>query len=187
MRYMEFNLIRQDKHFSAIRGAGGVEMTNDVYARDPETSSFWFIGKVARVSDVSLEKALARQYFLILEHGARLRPLELYPKKESIEIWTAPGDSEMDVAYNRAHIKFMKMKGPQSVPGADEVKNSFVGFQGELYESGEEGFRTLRREDGLPLKQEIQADGEKRLPTEEEKKEVNKVLQEKNLGSMFEE
>ena len=157
MRYVEFNLIRQDKHFTAIRGAGGAGMTNDVYARDPETSVFWFIGKIARVSDVSLEQAMARQYPLILEHGARLRPLELYPRKDEIELWTAPGDSEMDVAYNRPNIQFFKMDDAQSILGAEEVKNSFVGFQGELYESGEEGFRTLRTDDGFALKDEIQS------------------------------
>ena len=94
----------------------------------------------------------------------------------------------MDVAYNRPHITFLKMEGAQSVLGANEVKNSFVGFAGEAYEPGEEGFRTLRTEDGgLPLKQEIQPDGEKRIPTEQEKKDINKVLEEQNLGSMFEE
>jgi hypothetical protein len=33
--------------------------------------------------------------------------------------------------------------------GADTVRNCEVGFAGELYENGEEGFRTKRMEDGM--------------------------------------
>lgn len=156
MRYVEFNVSRQNKNFAAIRAAGGVELTNDVYIQDPfKPSIFWFVGKVARVSDVSIEKAVARQYGLIEEHAARLRPVELYPKNGELNIYCAPGDSEMDVAYNRAHIKFIKMEREDAVEGAMEVKNVMVGYQGELYDEGEEGFRSERTEEGLPMNPEI--------------------------------
>lgn len=161
MKYNEYNLMRQNKHFIAIRAAGGSEMTNDIYARDPDTDVFWFVGKVARISDVSLEKAVARQYPLIEEHSARLRPLELFDKNGLLELWSAPGDSELDVAYNRPHVIFVKMPRAHELleeeGGAEgSVRNVEVGFQGELYESGEEGFRTQRKQDGSPLKPEIQ-------------------------------
>ena len=61
------------------------------------------------LTDVPLEKAMARQWPMIEEHSARLRPAELYPKWGSIQLWVAPGDSEMDVAYNRPHITFQQM------------------------------------------------------------------------------
>ena len=122
MRYIEFNIMRQNKNFVSIREVGGAILTNDVYARDPGTDTYWFCGKVARISDVSLDKAVARQYDLIEEHASRLRPLELYKKKGSIELWTAPGDSEMDVAYNRPNIQFVKMKRSDEVDGAHEHK-----------------------------------------------------------------
>ena len=132
-------------------------MTNDIYARDPDTDVFWFVGKVARVSDVSLQKAVARQYPLIEEHSARLRPLELFDKNGLLELWSAPGDSELDVAYNRPHVVFVKMARAHEMEGrAEDVKSVEVGFQGEIYEGGEEGFRTQRRQDGSPLKPEIQ-------------------------------
>mmetsp|Transcript_12720 Transcript_12720/g.23845 ORF Transcript_12720/g.23845 Transcript_12720/m.23845 type:complete len:296 (+) Transcript_12720:50-937(+) len=159
MKYNEYNLMRQNKHFIAIRAAGGSEMTNDIYARDPDTDVFWFVGKVARISDVSLEKAVARQYPLIEEHSARLRPLELFDKNGLLELWSAPGDSELDVAYNRPHVIFVKMPRAHELEegGAEgSVRNVEVGFQGEIYESGEEGFRTQRKQDGSPLKPEIQ-------------------------------
>jgi|AntRauTorckE5430_2_1112549.scaffolds.fasta_scaffold05861_2 hypothetical protein len=157
MKYNEFNLKRQYSNCKAIRTAGGPEMTNDIFARDPDTDVFWFAGKVARISDVSLAKAVARQYPLIEEHSARLRPLELFDKNGLLELWAAPGDSELDVAYNRPTARFVKMARAQETEGADDVKNREVGFQGEIYEAGEEGFRTQRKEDGMPLNPEIVA------------------------------
>ena len=121
-----FNINRQRENFESIKGVAGKDLTNDVYARDGETDTFWFIGKVARVSgeyllqhvflhweiiiadtclfsgilncsDVPIEKSMARQWPMIEEHAARLRPNELYPKWGSIQLWVAPGDSEVDV------------------------------------------------------------------------------------------
>ena len=186
MRYNEFNIIRQTKTFTAIRDAGGPEITNDIYVRSSESDTFWFIGKVARISDVSIEKAIARQYPLIEEHAARLRPMELYPKKGSLEIWIAPGDSEMDVAYNRPNVQFRKMGRPEDVDGADDVRNIEVGFAGEVYDSGEEGFRTWRTEDGFAKRPEIQEpEGEKRAPTDEEMEKINEMLKGQDLNDLF--
>ena len=141
------------------------------------------------MSDVSLEQAVARQYALIEEHAARLRPLELYNTKQSgmLEIWTAPGDSEMDIAYNRPNVDFVKMSRSDVVEGADAVKNAAVGFQGEIYEGGEEGFKTERTEDGLPMKPEIQPEGDKRPPTDDEMAQINEMLKGKDLNALFDE
>lgn len=156
MKYNEFNLKRQYKNFSSIRAVAGAELTNDMYVRDSDSDVFWFAGKIARISDVSLEKAVARQYPLIEEHAARLRPNELFSKNGLLELWATNGDSEMDVTYNRPSAKFLKMKRATEIDGADEVRNVEVGFQGEIYEGGEEGFRSQRTDDGLPLNPEIE-------------------------------
>lgn len=157
MKYNEYNLMRQNKNFMAIKSVGGSELTHDIYARDPTTNVCWFVGKIARISDVSVEKAVARQYPLIEEHSARLRPLELFDKKGWMELWVAPGDSELDVAYNRPHVVFVKMpRAHEMEGGVEDVRNVEVGFQGEIYEGGEEGFRTLRKQDGSPWNPEIQ-------------------------------
>ncbi len=187
MRYTEFNIIRQTKTFNAIKGAGGPEMTNDVYVRSTEDSNtFWFAGKVARISDVSIEKAIARQYPLIEEHVARLRPMELYPHKGSLEIWIAPGDSEMDVAYNRPNVQFIKMERPEKVDGAGDVRNMEIGFSGEVYDPGEEGFRTWRDEDGYALRPDIdEPEGEKRAPTDEEMEKISEMLKGQDLNELF--
>lgn len=185
MKYTEGNLLRQNKNFAAIKSVGGVEMVNDVYARDPEDQVFWFIGKVARISDVTIDQCIARQYALIEEHAARLRPLELFKKVGSIEIWLAPGDSEMDVAYNRPSCQFV---GPMSreVEGSIGIKNAFVGFQGEVYLDDEEGFRCLRKDDGSPMKPEIKTpDDEKKTFTDDEMKKIAEAMKGQDLSSLI--
>lgn len=174
MKYNFFNIKRMRDNFDAIREVGGKEVTNDVYVRNPEMDTFWFIGKLARVSDVSLELTAARIWPMIEEHAARLRPVDLYPKWGSLEIWTAPGDSELDVAYNRPENTFQKMM--RDVDGAADVRIVEVGFQGEVYEKDEEGFRTVRTEDGRPVNPEIQSAAEKRQPSDTEMDDVMDML-----------
>lgn len=174
MKYNLFNIKRQRENFDSIKAVAGNDLTNDVYARDAETDTFWFIGKVARVSDVSLDKAVARQWSMIEEHSCRLRPVDLYPKWGSLQLWTAPGDSEIDVAYCKQELVFVQMSS--DVDDSLDVKNSEVGFAGELYESNEEGFRTKRTDDGKAVKQEIQVPAEQRQPTEAEMDDMMEVL-----------
>jgi hypothetical protein len=178
MTYEPPNLIRQHEHFHAIRGAGGKNMTNDIYVRDPQTYVFWFIGKVARVTDVSLEETVARQWHMIERHAGNIRPVELWPHRGKLEIWAAPGDSELDVAYNRPSCKFLKMN--RQVDGASKVRSHTIGFQGEVYEKGEDGFRAWRTEEGLPDRPEINTGGESRPPTAEELAQIQQELQGKD-------
>ena len=172
-------------------------MTNDVYIPEPDSDGvFWFVGKVARISDISVEQAVARQWPLIVVHAANLRPVELYPNRKNLEIWIAPGDTELDVAYNRPEVVFQKMS--PEVEGAKEVKSNMIGFQGEVYDKGEGmGFRTWRTDDGKPSKPEIQtpeapafnaedaseqfSDERFRAPTEEELEKLQAALKDKNM------
>jgi hypothetical protein len=103
--------------------------------------------------DVSVEQAIARQWPIIQQHAANLRPLELYPHRGKLDLWIAPGDSEMEVVYNNPNSIFIRMDS--SVDNVATVNKMLIGFQGEMYDSGEEGFRTLRTDDGRPLKPEI--------------------------------
>lgn len=50
MKYNMFNIQRQRENFEAMKNVAGKECLNDVYARDGDTDTFWFIGKTARVS-----------------------------------------------------------------------------------------------------------------------------------------
>jgi len=144
MTYEPRNLARQSKNFFAIRGVGGKDTVNDIYVQEPETDIFWFIGKIARAG-VSLEKAVARQYPMIERHGCNLRPVELMSHWGKLDLWAAPGDSELDVAYNRPSCEFQKIE--REVEGARTVKSNAIGFQGESYENEEDGFRTWRNDD----------------------------------------
>lgn len=174
MKYNLFNIQRQRENFESIMKVAGKDLTNDVYARDPETDIFWFIGKVARVSDIALERAIARQWPMIEEHSARLRPAELYPKWGSLQLWVAPGDTELDVAYCKPEIQFVQML--RDVKGASNVRNVEIGFAGELYESDEEGFRTTRTEDGKAVKPEIESSADKQQPTVTEIDDMMEML-----------
>lgn len=153
MSYEPRNLIRQSKNFQRIRSAGGKDVVSDVYIREPETEVFWFVGKIARISAVSTAKAVARQWHMIERHGCNLRPVELMPHRGKLELWAAPGDSELDVAYNRPSCQFLKMK--PEIEGVSIIKSHAIGFQGEVYENEEEGFRTWRTDEGMPARREI--------------------------------
>eukprot|EP00985_Skeletonema_marinoi_P027601 scaffold22945_cov73-Skeletonema_marinoi.AAC.1 len=48
MRYNLYNLQKQRENYESMKAVGGKDITNDVYARDPEDDTFWFIGKIAR-------------------------------------------------------------------------------------------------------------------------------------------
>jgi hypothetical protein len=137
------------------------------------------------LKDVSLEQCISRQYPLIEQHAANLRPIELFPHRGQLEIWTAPGDSELDVAYNRPNVVFEKQS--RVVDGASKVKNSLIGFQGEVYQQGEEGFRTWRTEDGRPANPEVMQSGDSRSPTDEEMAELEKRLEGQDLNALYEE
>lgn len=187
VKYNERNVMRQHENLHSIRDIGGKELTNDVYVREPSSQTFWFVGKVARVSDVTLQQAVARQWPLIEQHAANLRPIELYPFRGNLEIWTAPGDSELEVAYNRPSIVFEKMEKTILDSSPSNVKINTVGFSGEVYQQGEEGFRTWRTEDGLALNPEVNTGSETRAPTDEEMSLIEEKLQGKDLNELYEE
>eukprot|EP00521_Asterionellopsis_glacialis_P006166 CAMPEP_0195284788 /NCGR_PEP_ID=MMETSP0707-20130614/2869_1 /TAXON_ID=33640 /ORGANISM="Asterionellopsis glacialis, Strain CCMP134" /LENGTH=265 /DNA_ID=CAMNT_0040344185 /DNA_START=173 /DNA_END=970 /DNA_ORIENTATION=+ len=186
MRYTPSNLIRQKNNYDAIRDAGGKEMVNDIYIREVGSETFWFIGKVARISDVSVEDTISKQWPLIQMHAGHLRPIELFPSRNKNEIWYAPGDSELDVAYYRPNVTFVKVD--RNVEGVKAIKVNFVGFEGETYTQDEDGFRTLRTDDGKPAKPEVMgADdgGSNRAPTAEEMADLEKALIDQGLGDVL--
>jgi hypothetical protein len=187
MRYNSGNVQRQNRNFQAIRAAGGKCVVRDVYARDPQSQTFWFVGKVASVSDVSFEDCIERQWNLIETHAVNLRPLDLFAARRDLQIWTAPGDSELDVAYNSPDVVFKHhVRGLDRAPL--DIKSSLIGFQGEVYERGEEGFRTWRLHDGSSARPEIQRPTENsRSPTEDEMKIIQDAVKGKDIGELYEE
>lgn len=158
MKYVPRNVVRQNQNFININEADGP--INDVYMRaigetKKDKDIFWFVGKVARVSDVSLEVCVARQWALIEYHAANLRPLELSSKLGEMELWIAPGDSELDIAYNRPDVVMQKMERELEDSTGPKIRNIMVGFEAEIYDQDEDGFRTWRTDDGRPAKPEV--------------------------------
>ena len=181
MTYVERNVKRSHENFLNLRNIGGKEICNDVYAKSPVAKEeVWYVGKVAKVSDVSLEDSIARQWNLIETHATNLRPIELFPHRGGLELWTAPGDTELDVAYNRPELKLTKMERYEVTP--QQLRNNLIGFQGEVYQDGEEGFRSWRKADGSPARPEINPGGETRPPTEEEMEQLRKEMDRQNIS-----
>jgi hypothetical protein len=181
MTYVERNVKRSHENFLSLRNIGGKGVCNDVYAKSPlQKEEVWYVGKIAKVSDVSLEDCIARQWNLIETHATNLRPIELYPHRGNLELWTAPGDTELDVAYNRPEMKMQKMK--KYALTAQQLKNNMIGFQGEVYQEGEEGFRSWRKEDGSPARPELNPGGETRPPTEDEMEQLRQEMDSKNIS-----
>jgi len=186
MMYVERNVKRAHETFHDIRNIGGKEACHDVYAqssttRKSEGETMFYVGKVAKISDITIEDCIARQWNMIEHHSANLRPIELKPHRGRLELWIAPGDTELDVAYNRPELQMIKMK---KYPLTNkELKNNLIGFQGEVYQEGDEGFRTWRTEDGYPARKEINEGGETRPPTDEEYEQLQKEVDlQKSIG-----
>jgi len=182
MTYVERNVKRAHENFLSLRNIGGKELCNDVYAMSPAPNNeeVWYVGKVAKVSDISLEDCIARQWNLIETHATNLRPIELYPHRGNLELWSAPGDTELDVAYNRQELIMTKMEHYEVTP--KQLKNNMIGFQGEVYQEGEEGFRSWRNEDGSPARPEINPGGETRPPSEAEMEQLRLEMEQQNIS-----
>jgi hypothetical protein len=151
MAYIEKNIQRQMNTYLAIResGASVDDCVRDVYARAPPQTTCWYIGKVAFTSgtDVTEQQAITRQLNLIEEHATRLRPVELGRAFGRIEIYTAPGDSEMLVADDKLALTRM----PRYAEGCEDVSLKEAGFFCEVVTNQGIGFGVERDLDGSLL------------------------------------
>ena len=149
MAYVRENITRQMDNYLQIRKAGWPEddCINDLYVRNPRLSTWWFVGKVARTHDVSLQQAVARQWNLIEEHATRLRPIELGRSFGSCEVWAAPGDTELQVSENDPNVRLERME--RSVDDCDSVKTFEIGLNLEVVTNRGDGFFVVRNEDGM--------------------------------------
>lgn len=150
---------------------GNNDAVADVYVRSPRNNPelMWFVGKVARCVDENelrggagstptFRDAVLSQKRVILEYASReLRPQNLGgPYAKDLELWTAPGNSEMDCVQNR--VTLHRVEGSAAdIPADFSVKN--VGYNPEIYvgdEIKEGGLRISRDEHGAPVKPEFE-------------------------------
>lgn len=151
--------------FDKLRDDYGTESVSDVYVRSPKNDPtlFWFVGKVARcVKEDDLqgtaiptpEEAAISQKRLILEYSKReLRPQNMGgPFAEGLELWLAPGDSELESVQNK--VSFDKVEGSLTSL-SDGFHVNDVGYNPEIYvgdEVQDGGLRVVRDDDGNPVK-----------------------------------
>lgn len=123
---------------------------HDVYARLSNSDTFWFIGKVGHYPNVTMNEAFFALEVMLIEYAKTLRPAELGHPSASlhdIELWHAPGNSEMYVAQNKMNL--LRVYFP---PGKVKlVSYKSIGYEPEVYQSGEIGFRCKRDDLGEPL------------------------------------
>ena len=230
MKYNQRNCERCNQNFKAITDAGGpgadlygcaAPSKSSIEMNEPVEGVFCFLGKVAHISDISIEDCIRRLYPMIQQHAANLRPLDLFGAvtNEQLDVWYAPINTELDVAYNRPTCVFTKIIPPtteiESNDIAKTIKSSYVGFQGEIYEPGEDGFRTLRyTNDGTPSRPEItgpvdvanesedddddddddeenddivEDDNDIMVPNDEQMEQIQAALQGKDINAIYEE
>lgn len=159
-------------NFDRIRKLFGKDATSDVYVRSPlnDESTFWFVGKVIRMIEAESgnadgnglvgtvfpteEEAILSQKRLILEYAKnQLRPQNMGgPYAKNLELWSAPGDSEMDVVQNK--VALVQISG-----SSRDLREGFyvkdVGYNPEIYVGEEQqkgGLRVVRDSNGKPVK-----------------------------------
>jgi hypothetical protein len=160
--------------FDAIRKQHGIQAVRDVYVRSPLNSptTFWFVGKIASASSSSAAAddddddardddetrfqhaavALKRGILEYAKHELRPQNLAGPTYSAALELWLAPGNSEMDVVQNK--VDLVRVTGSASDLPAD-LDLSLIGYNPEIY-VGEErvkgGLRVERDEQGRPTK-----------------------------------
>jgi len=147
--------------FDAIRKKHGKESCHDVYCYSPlnDKETFWYVGKIAVRPNTAAtaQQAALSQKRLIFEYSKReLRPQNLGGKySEALELWLAPGDSEMDAVQNKVSLTKVEGTTKDLLPDFS-VKD--VGYNPEIYVGDEiekGGLRIKRNpETGEPTKPE---------------------------------
>jgi hypothetical protein len=144
--------------FDALRKEYGEDCCGDVYCKSPlnDPELLWFVGKVAVRPNTAAtaEQAILSQKRLILEYAkGQLRPQNFGGKYAStLELWLAPGDSELDAVQNK--ISLQKIDG-SATDLVEDFAVSDVGFNPEIYigdEVQQGGLRIKRDDEGNPVK-----------------------------------
>jgi hypothetical protein len=151
--------------FDSIRKKYEKECLTDLYLRSPlnDKQLCWFVGKTARKLNLDdcegsskpteLEAVISQKRLIIEYAKNQLRPQNFGgPYSKDLELWMAPGDTEMDVVQNKISLK-------KVVASTKELSEGFsvndVGFNPEIYvgdEMNEGGLRVSRDEEGHPIK-----------------------------------
>ena len=139
MKYVLPNIQRQAKTFDAIDGMGDLALLSDVWLQAPGSDSAWFVGRVARVSDVSIERAIDRQFQMIERHAWTIRPVDLHPSRGPFFVYYSPGKKEELVLAKDENVSLVRVdeKAVRASGSGETVKTIEVGFRGASYDSAQ--------------------------------------------------
>lgn len=131
----------------AVAGLPSTKNMNNMNEKEQQIlTRYWFVGKVARCTGtVSPEQAVARQYNLLEEHACRIRPIELGRHFGTIELFIAPGNTEMLMSQNDPCIRLQKV--PRYTEGVEQVSLLEVGLHLEIVTNQGVGFCIYRDDD----------------------------------------
>lgn len=130
----------------------------DLYARLGATPTFWFVGKLIHKPSLTFAQALSIEHPVIVEYAKALRPKELASPQatvsnQDLQIWFAKGNSEMDVAQNKISLtRFVPLPVDDYAHVLTNHVEDLIGFEPEIYQGGEAGFRCVRNDEGNPVK-----------------------------------
>jgi hypothetical protein len=148
-------LAKYCEQFESMRSRG-VPVANDLYARMSNSDIFYFIGKMNHGSELNTQEAFDVIMTLLKEYAKSIRPRELAgpaAARGELQIWSAPGNSEMDCARNKISLlRVVESASTQAIVSGDIIS---VGYEPEIYQGGEEGFRIKRSDLGEPLAAEF--------------------------------
>jgi hypothetical protein len=90
---------------------------------------------------------VARQFNLLEEHACRIRPVELGRCFGKLDMFAAPGDTELRMSENDSAIRLEKM--PRSCEGSKDVPLLEIGLNLDIVTNHGAGFFVTRNEDGV--------------------------------------
>eukprot|EP00563_Minutocellus_polymorphus_P020506 CAMPEP_0197715552 /NCGR_PEP_ID=MMETSP1434-20131217/694_1 /TAXON_ID=265543 /ORGANISM="Minutocellus polymorphus, Strain CCMP3303" /LENGTH=328 /DNA_ID=CAMNT_0043299691 /DNA_START=99 /DNA_END=1085 /DNA_ORIENTATION=- len=140
MKYVMPNIKRQSDTFEALSSMDDPSLISDVWLQSPADDEAWFVGRVGRVSDVSPEQAIDRQYPLIERHAWALRPIELHPQRGPFLLYVAPGNSEEAVKIGRdpsIRLTRVEEEAVRQGGGSVSIRAIEVGFRGAGYDAAD--------------------------------------------------
>mmetsp|Transcript_27102 Transcript_27102/g.45391 ORF Transcript_27102/g.45391 Transcript_27102/m.45391 type:complete len:229 (-) Transcript_27102:227-913(-) len=147
-------LAKESNEFDIINGKTEEEKTIlDIYARLEQSEICWFIGKIAHSNDMDSETAMQYRAERMKEYAKSLRPKELASPSAldfPLQLWYAQGNTEMSVAQNKISLTQLPSNSAAATDDTN-IATGLIGFQPEIYQGGEEGFRCKRDADGNPL------------------------------------
>jgi hypothetical protein len=151
-------------------------IVHDVYARVVPSSTFWFIGKVGHSPNITTNEAFKSLEILLIEYAKTLRKIELGGSEAingQFQIWIAPGNAEMQCAQNKLKLTNALQFNTNTT---NYVNFHQLGYQPEVYQNDEPGFRIKRNDQGEAIEAEYDINIRSRLPEDDQRIDITDAI-----------